>query len=49
VTGVITSVQYREGQFIRKGDPLIDLDSRPYAAQLEQARGTLEHDQNLLA
>ena len=30
-------------------DPLIDLDSRPYAAQLEQARGTLEHDQQLLA
>jgi multidrug efflux system membrane fusion protein len=49
VTGVITSVHYREGQFVRKGDPLIDLDSRPYAAQLEQAQGTLEHDQNLLA
>lgn len=49
VTGVITAVHYREGQFVHKGDPLIDLDSRPYAAQLEQARGTLEHDQQLLA
>jgi multidrug efflux system membrane fusion protein len=49
VTGVITAVHYREGQFVRKGDALIDLDSRPYAAQLEQARGTLEHDQQLLA
>jgi multidrug efflux system membrane fusion protein len=49
VTGVITAVRYREGQFVRKGDALIDLDSRPYAAQLEQAQGTLEHDQQLLA
>ena len=49
VTGVITAVRYREGQFVRKGDPLVDLDSRPFAAQLEQARGTLEHDKQLLA
>ena len=49
VTGVITAVHYREGEFIRKGDSLIDLDSRPYAAQLEQARGTLEHDRQSLA
>jgi multidrug efflux system membrane fusion protein len=49
VTGVITEVHYREGQVVRKGDPLIELDSRPYAAQLEEARGTLEHDQQLLA
>ena len=49
VTGVITAVHYREGQVIHKGDPLIDLDSRSYAAQLEQAQGTLERDQELLA
>jgi multidrug efflux system membrane fusion protein len=49
VTGVITAVHYSEGQLVHKGDPLIDLDDRPYAAQLEQAQGTLEHDQNLLA
>jgi multidrug efflux system membrane fusion protein len=49
VTGVITAVHYREGQYVRKGDALIDIDSRSYAAQLEQARGTLERDQNLLA
>jgi multidrug efflux system membrane fusion protein len=49
VTGVITTLHYREGQVVRKGNPLVDLDSRPYAAQLEQARGTLEHDQQLLA
>ena len=49
VTGVITAVHYREGQSVRKGDPLIDIDSRPYEAQLEQAEGALERDQNALA
>jgi len=49
VTGVITAVHYREGQFVKKGDPLIDIDDRPYKAQLVQAQGTLERDQNLLA
>jgi multidrug efflux system membrane fusion protein len=49
VTGVITAVHYREGQYVRQGDPLIDIDSRPYAAQLAEAQGLLERDQNLLA
>jgi membrane fusion protein, multidrug efflux system len=49
VTGVITAVNYREGQLVHKGDELIDLDARPYEAQLVQAEGALERDQNLLA
>ena len=49
VTGVITAVHYREGQFVHKGDPLIDIDSRPYEAQLQQAQGALNRDQSLLA
>lgn len=49
VTGVITAVHYREGQNVRKGDPLVDIDARPYEAQLVQAQGALERDQNLLA
>ncbi|MGB2602605.1 MAG: efflux RND transporter periplasmic adaptor subunit [Candidatus Sulfotelmatobacter sp.] len=49
VTGVITSVHYKEGQLVRKGDPLIDIDPRPYEAQVMQAEGALERDQNLLA
>ncbi len=49
VTGVITAVHYREGQYVHKGDPLIDIDDRPYQAQLEQAQGALDRDQNLLA
>lgn len=49
VTGVITAVHYREGQYVRQGDPLIDIDARPYEAQLVQAQGILERDQNMLA
>jgi multidrug efflux system membrane fusion protein len=49
VTGVIKSVYYREGQFVRKGDPLIDIDPRPFAALVAEAKGTLERDQNVLA
>jgi len=44
VTGRIVSVHYREGQRVRRGDPLIDLDPRPFAALLVQAQGTLERD-----
>src|SRR5579862_4133988 len=49
VTGVITAVHYKEGQLVKKGDPLVDIDPRPYEAQVIQAEGALERDQNLLA
>jgi membrane fusion protein, multidrug efflux system len=49
VTGVISEVHYREGQIVKKGDPLVDIDSRQYRATLQQAEGTLERDQNVLA
>ena len=49
VTGVIVAVHYKEGQFVRKGDPLIDIDPRPSEASLVEAEGALERDQNLLA
>jgi multidrug efflux system membrane fusion protein len=49
VTGVITAVHYREGQYVRKGEPLIDIDDRPYQAQQTQAQGALQRDQSLLA
>jgi len=47
--GIVTAVHYREGQFVQKGEALIDIDPRPYEAQLLQAQGTLERDTNLLA
>ena len=48
-SGVLNSVHYNEGQFVKKGDALIDIDPRPYQAQLMQAEGALEHDSNVLA
>lgn len=49
VTGVVTAVHYKEGQLVHKGEPLVQIDPRPYAATLEQAQGSLQRDQNLLA
>lgn len=49
VTGMVSAVHYREGQMVHRGDPLIEIDSRPYRAQLLQAQGALERDTNLLA
>lgn len=49
VTGVITAVHYKEGQIVRKGDALIDIDPRPYEALVMEAEGALERDKNLLA
>src|SRR5260370_24552732 len=49
VPGHITAVRYREGKFVHKGKPLIHLYAQPYEAQLDQAQGTLEHDQQVLA
>ena len=48
-SGVVTAVHYREGQFVNKGDPLIDIDPRTYQAQLLEAQGTLERDTGILA
>jgi multidrug efflux system membrane fusion protein len=49
VTGLVTQVHYQEGQLVRKGEPLIDIDARPYEAQLMQAEGALERDTQILA
>jgi multidrug efflux system membrane fusion protein len=49
VDGVVVAVHYTEGQLVNKGDPLIDIDSRPYRATLMQAQGALERDENVLA
>ena len=48
VQGEITNVYYREGQMVHKGDPLLDIDPRPYQAALTQAEGQLAHDQAVL-
>jgi multidrug efflux system membrane fusion protein len=49
VNGRVEAVHYTEGQRLRVGDPLVDIDPRPYLATLLQAQGVLERDQNVLA
>ncbi|MGC1106467.1 MAG: efflux RND transporter periplasmic adaptor subunit [Candidatus Acidiferrales bacterium] len=49
VTGLVSLVHFREGQLVHRGDPLIEIDPRPYQAQLLEAQGALERDTNLLA
>ncbi len=48
VTGLIVAVHYTEGQTVHKGDPLVDIDPRPYEANVTQAQGTLEKDTQVL-
>ncbi|MGD0965754.1 MAG: efflux RND transporter periplasmic adaptor subunit [Candidatus Acidiferrales bacterium] len=48
VTGLVVAVHYTEGQRVKRGDPLVDIDPRPYRATLLQAQGALERDQNVL-
>jgi membrane fusion protein, multidrug efflux system len=47
--GVVIAVHYHEGQIVKKGDPLIDIDPSFYQAQLLQAQGTLDRDIAVLA
>jgi multidrug efflux system membrane fusion protein len=48
VTGRVMTVHYAEGQLVRAGAPLLDIDPRPFAAMLLQAEGTFERDQHAL-
>jgi multidrug efflux system membrane fusion protein len=49
VDGQITNVAYTEGQTVKKGDLLIEIDPRPYQAALTQAQGTLAKDTAVLS
>ncbi|HWW97572.1 MAG TPA: efflux RND transporter periplasmic adaptor subunit [Edaphobacter sp.] len=49
VTGPVIAVHFKEGQIVHKGDPLVDIDPRPFQATLMQAQGVLERDEAILA
>jgi len=49
VTGQLQSIAFKEGQLVKKGQFLAQVDPRPYQAALDQARGNLSRDQALLA
>ncbi|MEI7670076.1 MAG: biotin/lipoyl-binding protein, partial [Pseudomonadota bacterium] len=48
VDGQIIKLPFQEGQFIKQGELIAEIDSRAFKAQLEQAEGQMMRDQSLL-
>ncbi|MDQ2859756.1 MAG: MdtA/MuxA family multidrug efflux RND transporter periplasmic adaptor subunit [Pseudomonadota bacterium] len=49
VAGMLLTVNFREGQLVRKGQLLAQIDPRPFQVAVQQAQGQLLRDQALLA
>jgi len=49
ISGQIMKIAFKEGQSVKAGDSLIQIDPRPYQVALEQAEGAQSRDRALLA
>ena len=45
VSGYLLKRDYKEGSLVHKGEPLFEIDPRPFRAALDQAKGQLEQSQ----
>ena len=48
ISGKLVQIAYQEGQMVKQGDFLVEIDPRPYQHALHQAQGQLMRDQALL-
>jgi multidrug efflux system membrane fusion protein len=48
VSGELEPVKFTEGQQVKQGEVIMVIDPSPYKAALDQAKGTLAHDEALL-
>jgi multidrug efflux system membrane fusion protein len=48
ISGYLMKIDFKEGDEVKKGDLLAEIDSRPYEATLAQAKGQLARDEALL-
>ncbi len=48
VVGELMTINYKEGDLVKKGDVLMEIDPRPFQVQLEQAEAQLAKDQAAL-
>lgn len=49
VDGQITKVSFKQGQLVKEGDPLIEIDKRPYQSALDQVKAKKQLDEATLA
>ncbi|WP_338699637.1 MULTISPECIES: efflux RND transporter periplasmic adaptor subunit [unclassified Bradyrhizobium] len=49
VDGQITRIAFKEGQFVKAGDTLVEIDPRPYQATLDQAKAKKAQDEANIA
>jgi membrane fusion protein, multidrug efflux system len=48
ISGYLMKIDFKEGDEVKKGDLIAEIDSRPYEATLAQAKGQLARDEALL-